>query len=261
MKIALGLEYNGSRYCGWQIQKNKNTIQDKVQYAISKIANQKIKVFCAGRTDAGVHSTGQVIHFETNKIRNEKSWTIGVNNYLPKDITIKWIREVKNNFHARFSALSRRYFYIIYNNIYRPSLIYKNVTHIKHSLNINNMYKSGQLLLGEKNFNSFRSSKCQSKTPWRNVIHFNIIKFYYPYIIFDIKANSFLHHMVRNIMGSIIEIGKGKYPIKWISEILKSKNKKISFIKAKSKGLYLSEIEYPKKFNLPKFKVNSLFNF
>ncbi|UDG80299.1 tRNA pseudouridine(38-40) synthase TruA [Candidatus Annandia pinicola] len=254
MKIALCIEYNGSKYCGWQSQKKQNNIQDKVQYAISKIANQKIKIFCAGRTDTGVHSIGQVIHFETNIERKNNAWTIGVNNYLPNDISIKWMKKVKNSFHARFSALSRRYFYVIYNNICRPSIFFKNVTHIKNSLNVDNMYKAGQLLLGENNFNSFRSSKCQSKTPWRNIIHFNIIKYKPPYIIFDIKANSFLYKMVRNIMGSIIEIGKGKHPIKWLSYVLKSKDRKMAAATAKNTGLYLSEIEYPYYFNLPKFK-------
>ncbi|CEN32313.1 tRNA pseudouridine synthase A [Candidatus Westeberhardia cardiocondylae] len=258
MKIALSIGYDGSKFFGWQRQKNLLSIQENIEYALSKIANEKIKTSCASRTDTGVHATSQIIHFNTNKILPINAWTLGVNSNLKKNINVNWAKPVQNNFHARFSAISRRYRYIIYNFPTRPSLFNNGLMHCKKKLNIQNMNFSAKYLLGEKNFVSFRSSKCQSKTSWRN-IYLLQIKSINNYIIIDIKANSFLHHMVRNIVGSFIEIGKEKQTKHWIQELLKNKNRKLAGPTAPAKGLYLVEIKYPTKFNLPITPIGPLF--
>lgn len=256
-KIVLGIEYDGSNYYGWQQQKKNITIQSCLEQALSKVANTSIKVSCAGRTDAGVHALGQVVHFETNVKRIYSSWSLGVNSYLPKDITIRWVSNISQNFHARFSAIARKYQYIIDNYPFRPALFQKRVTHFYHHLNEISMNSAAQILIGEHDFSSFRSIQCQSRTPWRKIKYIKVIR-KGQYIIINIKANSFLHHMVRNIVGSLIEIGCGNKDDKWLFKLLKFKNRNMAAKTAPARGLYLVSVDYPNYFNLPKTSLKSI---
>jgi tRNA pseudouridine38-40 synthase len=250
MRIALGLEYKGSNYHGWQRQPKLLSIQECVEQAISKVADYKIQVFCAGRTDVGVHAKNQVIHFDTNAKRNLDAWILGGNSNLPCDISIKWAQQVDNNFHARFSALARSYRYLIYNNKIRPAIFADQVTwHIKN-LNEKSMFKAAKHLLGEHDFSSFRGCDCQSKTAMRNIHHLHI-KRRGKLIILDIKANAFLLHMVRNIAGLLMVIGEGKQEPIWAREVLKNCDRRVAAVTAPAHGLYLTRVYYPDRYNLP----------
>lgn len=263
IKIALGIEYKGKNFYGWQKQKNKRSIQNCLEKSLSKITSHKVNVFCAGRTDSGVHAIGQVVHFETNNYRKNTAWTLGLNKELPNDIAIRWAKKVPNTFHARFSAISRQYYYIIYNNRLRPALLHDNVTHIYHPLNIERMKNAAKYLIGENDFSSFRSIYCQSSTPYRNLIHIKIIQLD-NYIFIDVKANSFLYHMVRIIVGTLIEIGSFRKKVSWIREILMSKDRHFAGPTVKPNGLYLVFVEYPIYFGIPNKikKINlKIFNF
>ncbi|AWK13828.1 tRNA pseudouridine(38-40) synthase TruA [Candidatus Fukatsuia symbiotica] len=248
--IALGIEYNGNGYHGWQRQKQSASIQGCLEAALSKIADQSINVFCAGRTDAGVHATGQVVHFVTTTSREESAWTIGTNTHLPADITVRWMKTVTEDFHARFSANARRYHYIIFNHRYRPAILAHGVTHYPKSLDAQKMARAAQYLLGEHDFTSFRALQCQAKTARREVKHV-IVSRYGDYIMIDIKANAFLHHMVRNIVGSLIEIGVGHKNENWLAQLLMLKDRTQAAATAKANGLYLVGVDYPTRFALP----------
>lgn len=258
MKIALGIEYDGSRYFGWQRQQNVDSVQQKLEEALSIIANSPVDVFCAGRTDAWVHGTGQVVHFETDAKRPLQSWCFGTNAHLPPDIAVKWAVEVPEDFHARFSATARRYRYIIYNHKLRSAILPFGVSHYYHSLDVEKMHEAGQFLLGENDFSSFRAAQCQSHTPWRNVHHLNVSR-QGDYIIVDIQANAFVHHMVRNIVGSLIEVGQGKQSAEWIKWLLEQRDRTLAAPTAKAEGLYLVDVTYPDQFAIPKGKLGPLF--
>lgn len=257
-KIALGITYNGSGYFGWQKQQSVQSIQGELERALSIVANEPIEIFCAGRTDAGVHATGQVIHFETNATRPLQAWTFGTNAHLPDDIAVTWSHQVDPEFHARFSALSRRYRYIIYNQPQRPAILATGLTHYYQPLNTELMHTAGQFLLGENDFSSFRAAQCQSKSPNRNVHYLNVTRKGH-YIIVDIQANAFVHHMVRNIVGSLLEVGAGNQPPEWIAWLLQQKDRTLAAPTAKAAGLYLVEVAYPSQFGLPKNAVGPLF--
>ncbi|MCV2525328.1 MAG: tRNA pseudouridine(38-40) synthase TruA [Candidatus Lightella neohaematopini] len=259
MKLALGVEYVGTNYYGWQKQKNLPSIQEEIEKAIFHITNEKVDIICAGRTDAGVHAIGQVIHFETNTNLPNKAWIMGINSNLPNNISIKWIKKVPDSFHARYSAYARRYQYIIYNNKIRSSLYYNRVNHVYYLLDESSMKRAASYLIGEHNFISIKQSSCQSVSSWRKIYNLSINR-YGDYLIIDIKANSFLYHMVRNIVGVLLDIGSGKKSIDWIKNII-NVNKKINLIKtASANGLYLVLVYYPHKFLIPRhFNVKYFF--
>ncbi|AKC31985.1 tRNA pseudouridine(38-40) synthase TruA [Candidatus Pantoea carbekii] len=257
-KIALGVEYNGSGYYGWQSQQKLCSVQEKLENALAKIANHSIRIFCAGRTDVGVHSTGQVVHFLTTSNRLDSAWTVGVNANLPADIAIRWVKRVPFDFHARFSAIARYYRYAIYNKRLRSAIMNKTLTHFSRPLDIAKMLRSGRCLIGEKDFTSFRSTQCQSRTPFRNIMYFNVFR-RGPYVIIDIKANAFLRHMVRNIVGSLMQIGCGRHPEDWLETLLAAKDRKVAAATAKPEGLYLIGVEYPSHFALPTYVTQPLF--
>ncbi|MBX4181086.1 tRNA pseudouridine(38-40) synthase TruA [Sodalis sp. CWE] len=257
-KLALGIEYNGSAYAGWQSQHKMNTVQKCLENAISIIANETITVICAGRTDAGVHATGQIVHFSTKSQRPDAAWTIGVNSCLPPDIAIQWMVPVPNHFHARFSAITRRYRYLIYNHHLRPALLHFGLTHYRYPLNVSIMQQAGQCLIGENDFSSFRALKCFSKSPWRNVYHLYVTR-QKNYVIIDIKANSFVQKMVRNIVGSLLEVGCGNRSKEWFIELLACRDRTKAGCTAPAKGLYLVEVNYPFYFSLPQSKIGPLF--
>ncbi|HBZ15962.1 tRNA pseudouridine(38-40) synthase TruA [Pantoea sp. NPDC088449] len=258
LKLALGIEYDGSRYYGWQRQNEVRSVQEKLEKALSKVADHPVVVFCAGRTDAGVHGTGQVVHFETTSSRADAAWTLGVNANLPDDIAVRWVKAVPDEFHARFSATARRYRYVIYNHRLRPAILGKGITHYYHPLDAEKMQRAGQALLGENDFTSFRAVQCQSRTPWRNVMHLNVSR-HGPYVVVDIKANAFVHHMVRNIVGSLMEIGTGNQPEEWMATLLAAKDRKLAAATAKAEGLYLVAVDYPSHFALPQPALGPLF--
>ncbi|PIJ51602.1 tRNA pseudouridine(38-40) synthase TruA [Erwinia sp. OLTSP20] len=257
-KIALGVEYDGSQYYGWQRQQEVASVQACLEQALSRVANHPVTVFCAGRTDAGVHSTGQVVHFDTPSIRADGAWTLGVNANLPPDIAVRWAKQVDPRFHARFSATARRYRYIIYNHRLRPAVLGRGVTHFYHPLDAEKMHHAAQCLLGENDFTAFRAVQCQSRTPWRNLMHIQVRR-YGAYVVVDIKANAFVHHMVRNIVGSLLEIGCGNQHAGWMAELLAAKDRTLAAATARAEGLYLVAVDYPGEFALPHSPMGPLF--
>ncbi len=258
MRIALGVEYNGSGFYGWQRQREVASIQEHLEKALSKIANQPIEVICAGRTDAGVHGTGQVVHFDIGSERPLRAWTMGVNTHLPDKIAIRWAKQVDAEFHARFSATARRYRYIIYNHNLRPGILRKGLSHYHGNIDEALMHEAGQYLLGENDFSSFRAVQCQSKSPWRNIHHLNVLR-QGNFIIVDIKANAFVHHMVRNIVGTLLTVGKKEQKPEWVKWLLTQKDRTLASATAKAEGLYLVDVDYPEQFGIPKTTLGPLF--
>jgi len=250
MRIALGVEYNGTDFYGWQAQRDVATVQATVEGALTRVANESIHLFCAGRTDAGVHATGQVVHFDTRAKRHIDAWIWGTNSYLPSSVVVRWARHVDYSFHARFTAISRRYRYVIYNNPIRPGLLSSRATWHYYPLDTARMQEAGQCLLGEQNFNSFRSSQCSSKTPMRNVTDFKVFR-HQDYVMVDIEANAFLHHMVRNIVGTLMKIGSGVREPEWMLEVLQAKNRRVAAETAAPDGLYLIQVGYPEPYIFP----------
>lgn len=250
-RFAIGIEFCGIRYKGWQTQQaGLRTIQETLETVLSKIADEPIMLQGAGRTDAGVHATNMVAHFDTNAIRPMKGWLMGANSQLPKDIAIQWIKPTDRDFHARFKAQSRRYRYVIYNSVSRPALLYKQVTHAYYPLDVEKMIVAAQKFQGMHNFESFRATACQSKQPVRTVSHCRLIR-HGCYLVLDIQADGFLHHMVRNIMGCLLEVGQGLYDIDHIDEIFAAENRQAAGITAPPDGLYFIQADYPEHFELP----------
>ncbi|MDV6326486.1 tRNA pseudouridine(38-40) synthase TruA [Idiomarina sp. PL1-037] len=250
MRMALCLEYDGSRYYGWQRQREVASVQQCVEEALSKIANAPVAVTCAGRTDAGVHATAQIVHFDVPVPRADVAWTLGVNSNLPAGIAVRWAREVDSEFSARFSATSRRYRYIIANTRFRPGIHSAGVSHYHQPLDAEVMQEAAQALIGEHDFTAFRASHCQSHTPFRKVSGLTVER-RGDYIIVDISANAFLHHMVRNIVGSLIVVGQHLQPPEWIGELLRQKDRTKAAATAKPGGLYLVAVTYPEHYNIP----------
>jgi tRNA pseudouridine38-40 synthase len=258
MRVALGIEYDGGDYFGWQRQAEVDSVQAQLERALSLIANEPVSVQCAGRTDAGVHATGQVVHFDTDAQRKESAWTLGLNANLPDTIAVRWAREVDDSFHARFSATARRYRYVIYNHNLRPGILRHGVSHYHGDIDEKRMHQAAQALLGEQDFSSFRAIGCQSNTPFRNVHSVSVTR-QGMYVIVDIQANAFLHHMVRNIVGSLLEIGLGNQDLDWMRQLLALKDRTKAAATAKPNGLYLVDVTYPEQYLLPKLALGPLF--
>ena len=250
MRIAMGIEYDGSRYFGWQRQREVNSIQAELERVLSQIANHPVEVQCAGRTDAGVHATGQVIHFDTHAERKMAAWTLGVNSNLPADIAVRWAQVVPDDFHARFSATARRYRYLILNSNLRPAILAAGISHYHGALDAQSMHNAGQRLLGEHDFTSFRAVQCQAKSPVKTVHHLEVIE-HGRFIVIDVRANAFLHHMVRNFAGVLMTIGAGEREPGWVAEVLAARDRRAGGVTAHPYGLYLVQVEYPPEFELP----------
>lgn len=252
IKYAFGISYDGSRYSGWQRQMHtSSTVQEKLEDAISKIANESLGVHCAGRTDCGVHATGQVIHAETNAIRSDRSWVRGINTLLPDDISVQWVKQVDNDFHARYKALRRSYRYIIDNYRHARGALNRTCSSwVYHPLNEKHMQLAGDRLLGTHDFTSFRASACQAKTPVKTIYRLDVRRCG-DFVILEIEADAFLHRMVRNIAGVLIMIGRQEADISWCEELLNAHDRKQGGITAKPEGLYLTGVKYPGKYNLP----------
>ena len=238
MKVALGVEYFGKNFHGWQIQKSAlRTVQSVVESALSEVANHPVRVFCSGRTDAGVHAVEQVIHFETDTIRTDRAWLFGGNVNLPSDVNFKWVKIVSDDFHARFSAFARSYQYKIHHHPVRSSLKADYYLWEPRTLNVDDMNAAAALLLGEHDFSCFRGSLCQAKSPIKTIqiIQIDTIE---NELILNIKANAFLHHMVRNIVGTLLKIGRGEKSVEWMSQVLDSRDRKKAGPTAEPQGLY-----------------------
>lgn len=251
-RIVLVIEYDGSRYCGWQKQLTAPSIQTTVEAALSQIAQEEIRIVAAGRTDSGVHALCQVVHFDTNACRPISAWIRGVNALLPDDIAIRWASEMAEDFHARYSALERRYLYLLVNRPVRPGIFHHRIGWYHHPLALEQMQEASCHLIGEHNFSSFRSAECQAKSPIRTITQLSITR-YEDLIVFDVRANAFLHHMVRNIIGSLVYVGKGKHPPIWIYELLLSCNRVHAAPTFLSEGLYLSGVRYDAHWGIPEF--------
>lgn len=258
MRYALGVEYDGSQYYGWQRQNNVISVQERLEVALSKVADEKVEVVCAGRTDTGVNATNQIIHFDTDKERKDVAWTLGVNTYLPKDISVKWVKQVNEDFHARFSATARNYRYIIFNNNLRSAILSSGISFHHKPLDERLMHEGAQYLVGKHDFTSFRTVHCQSHSPTRTLYHCNVTR-EGQFIIIDVKGNAFLHHMVRNIAGSLMKVGQGLKPTSWIQDVLDAKNRCVAGMTAPSAGLYFVDVEYPEHFGIPKCPLGPLF--
>ncbi len=250
MRIAMGVEYDGTAYAGFQYQETELTIAGCLNKAISTVANERVQCICAGRTDAGVHAKGQVIHFETQAIRREYAWLMGVNSHLPSDIAIQWVKEVPETFHARFEATSRRYHYQILNTHVRPALAARFVAWHYTPLNAALMHEAAQYLVGTHDFSAFRARDCQAKNPVKTIYCCDVSQ-EKDYILLDIHGSAFLHHMVRNIVGTLYKVGAGKVPPEWVKAVLEGKNRSKAGQTAPAKGLTLVEINYPSVYNLP----------
>ena len=258
MRFALGIEYDGTKYFGWQRQNHVISVQQEVETALSKIINQPTQVVCAGRTDTGVHGTNQVVHFDSPIDRGQAAWQLGMNTNLPKDIAVKWSTQVSEDFHARFSATARQYRYVIYNSALRPAILAKGLSHCHYPLDETLMHAAAQQLVGKHDFTSFRTVHCQANSPVRTILHCNVSR-QGSYVVIDIKANAFLHHMVRNIAGSLIRVGRNIETIEWVAEVLEQKNRCQAGMTAPSGGLYFVDVDYPEHFNLPKSNSGPLF--
>ncbi len=250
MRIALGIEYDGTDFFGWQRLRDGNSIQSVVETALSFVADESIEVVCAGRTDAGVHAVCQVIHFDTQALRSERGWTLGANSRLPASIAVRWAKPVSGDFHARFGARGRRYRYRILNRPVRPALQARYVTWERQPLDATLMHRAAQALIGEHDFSAFRTVACQARTPTRCVREISVARDGEDVVI-DIQANAFLHHMVRNIVGSLLPIGRGDEPAAWIAQLLGGRDRALAGPTAPASGLTFLGPLFPQESGLP----------
>lgn len=261
-RIVLGVQYDGRPWLGWQSQPNGQTVQDMLEKALQSIATQPVKVSCAGRTDAGVHALEQVVHFDTDIDRSLTSWVRGVNAHLPESIAVRWSSEIAQasepelEFHARFSARARTYHYVLYNHPVRSPLLSGRVGWVFRPLDEQKMQDAAQYLVGEHDFSAFRATTCQAKSPVKTM-HEITLQRQGNFIFLTLRASAFLHHMVRNIVGSLIAVGVGKYEPEWMQEVLQTADRSISAPTFMPDGLYLAKVDYDPKWNLPQ-QISSL---
>lgn len=250
MRVALGVSYDGSPFCGWQSQPNGCGVQDVLESAIASIAQHPIRVHAAGRTDTGVHASGQVVHFDTDSLRPLTAWVRGVNANLPATVRVEWAHGVDNEFHARFSAFERSYQYLLYNAPVAPALMATKAGWFHLPLNVSAMQEAAAYLLGEHDFSAFRASECQAKSPIRTLHRSEVIASG-KYLVFNFSANAFLQHQVRNMIGALVYIGKGAHPPSYIAELLQKRDRTLSPPTFSPNGLYLTGVGYDKKWGLP----------
>jgi tRNA pseudouridine38-40 synthase len=253
VRYVLGLEYNGTPYAGWQIQPSLSfdrTVQGVLESVLCKVMASPVRVICAGRTDAGVHATGQVIHFDAEVVRTPRALLLGANSLLPKNIVVRWVREAQADFHARFSALSRTYHYLICNTSVHSGIYAGRAAWCRFPLNITDMQIAANCLFGEHDFSAFRSSECESSTPVRRMLTISVRRTG-AFVLVKVQANAFLHRMVRNIVGTLMQVGMGREKPEWVASVLKSRNRKLAGPTAAPDGLYLSHVAYPEQYGLP----------
>jgi len=250
MKYAIGIEYCGALYCGWQRQMHCESVQQNVESALGFVADHPLELICAGRTDSGVHAIEQVAHFETSAERSERAWVLGSNCRLPPDIRLKWAVPVADDFHARFSARSRAYRYIILNASVPSAIFHDRCSWEFQPLDQTAMHDCAQILVGEHDFSSFRAAGCQSRSPNRNVHEITVTR-QEELIFLDIRANAFLYHMVRNIAGSLVAVGKGEQDAAWFAGVFGAGDRKLADKTAAASGLYFLQARYDAQYKLP----------
>ena len=250
-RIVMGIEYDGSGFQGWQWQPGQRTIQSELESALQSVADRPVRVVCSGRTDAGVHALEQIIHFDVDVVRSDYAWVMGTNSRLTDDIRVLFAREISSDFHARTSAIARVYHYQILNRPMRSALRRGQLTWVPRPIQVEPMQQAARCLVGEHDFSSFRAKGCQSKSPYR-FLHFIRVFREDERVIIEVCANAFLHHMVRNIAGALIDVGTGKRPPEWLETVLALKDREQGGVTAPPDGLYFAGVYYPDAFNLPR---------
>ncbi|CAG0939046.1 tRNA pseudouridine synthase A [Gammaproteobacteria bacterium] len=250
-RLAIGLEYDGTPFCGWQRQQHARSIQAEVEAALSRVADAPIAVAAAGRTDAGVHALGQVAHFDTDALRGERAWLLGANSLLPPEIAVGWVRQVSGGFDARYSALARTYHYLILDQPARPALRHNRVMWVRSVLDVAAMRAATPALLGEHDFSAFRAAGCQARSPMRELQKLEVRRDG-SLVVVECRANAFLHHMVRNIVGSLLRIGRGLAAPEWLAGVLAGRDRRAAGMTAAAAGLYLSQVHYPDELEVPR---------
>ena len=251
MRIAVGIEYDGSAYAGWQAQSSVPTLQCVFEQALGRVAAEPVGLTCAGRTDAGVHASGQVAHFDTHAVRSLRGWVLGANSELPRDVSVAWAMPVPGHFHARYCAEARTYRYLIANRLARPALLCGRAAWIHRPLDEARMREAAQSLLGEHDFSAFRAAECQAKSPIRRMERLEVER-HGEFVTIEATANAFLHHMARNIAGLLIAIGRGDAPVEFAHQVLSGRDRTRNAATAAAAGLYLLAVRYPAAFGVPK---------
>jgi len=249
-RLVAGVEYDGSAFSGWQSQLDAPSVQQALETALSSVADSPVRVVAAGRTDAGVHARCLVVHFDTEVIRNQRAWLLGTNGRLPGAVALRWVSELPGHFHARYSAVARSYRYVILNRLTRPALADTRVSFVHRPLELEPMQAAATRLVGEHDFSAFRSSQCQAHSPVRRMQSITLVR-NGEFIIAELTANAFLHHMVRNIMGLLIDVGQGKLPPERAEQLLAQRDRALAPATAAAAGLYLWRVHYPAVFELP----------
>lgn len=257
MRIALGLEYDGAAFCGWQHQPAGCAVQDHLEAALSRLADRPVEVMAAGRTDAGVHASAQVVHFDTDAERDDFSWVRGTNTFLDRRIRALWARRVPDAFHARFGARSRTYRYLLLDEAVAPGILAGKVGWFHQRLDVAAMALAASSVEGEHDFSAFRDAQCQAKSPVRRMTQARVGR-RGPLVVFTFEANAFLHHMVRNLVGALVYVGAGRQAPEWVAELLQSRDRRLAAPTFAPDGLYLAAIAYDPAFGLPDFRPNPL---
>lgn len=250
MRVALGVEYDGTHFAGWQVQPKQRTVQLCLEKALSVVADQPVSTVAAGRTDSGVHALQQVVHFDTDASRDERNWILGLNTNLPKDINIVWAKPVNDDFSARFSAVRRTYRYLILNRISRSAIHDNRMWWYFQKLDEKRMQAAADILVGHHDFSAFRAKECQAKSPMKTLEKISVTRFE-DCIAIDVVGLSFLHHMVRNLVGVLVPIGEGRQPVEWAKSVLESKQRAQGGITSPPEGLYFVNVDYPQEYELP----------
>lgn len=249
-RLAACVEYDGSAYAGWQWQPHAPSVQGALESALGFVADHPVSAVCSGRTDAGVHAVGQIVHFDSDAQRPPHAWVFGTNSRLPEDISLRWVRPVPHDFHARYTALAREYRYLIWDHPARSALFAGRAALCRQRLDAAAMHEAGQALLGEHDFSAFRAAGCQSNTPWRRIERIQVSR-HGDFVMIQVRANAFLHHMVRNLAGSLMIIGRGLCPVGWARELLEGADRTAAGPTAPARGLYLWRVFYPDEYDLP----------
>jgi tRNA pseudouridine38-40 synthase len=250
MRLAIGIEYEGTGYAGWQRQPHAPSVQTEVERALAAIAVHPVALVCAGRTDRGVHALGQVAHFDTDARRTMRGWTLGANTKLPPDVAVQWVAPVADDFHARYSATARTYRYLILNRGTRSPVLRQRAWWVHAPLDAERMHEAAQVLVGRHDFSAFRAAECQSRVPVRLLERITVDRAG-ELLTVEVTANAFLHHMVRNLVGTLAEVGDGSRPVAWVGEVLATRDRRLSGPTAPPDGLYFTRVEYPAHFGVP----------